>query len=363
MIRQHPRRGFTLVEMLVVMGIIVLLTAAAMLIVPSALDRNRSTDAVTTLRGWLEIAQARAARDGAPRGVRLIVDLSKPHPTSNPASFTGSEERLWITEAQYIEAPPVLVFNPNPPYPNSFVTVGSALQPHPHTPRVEFSYTVAPTGSTTPPAGTVTGRVCMLRGLDANQVLLVTNSMTGGNQPTLSLPVLGTWHRIIGVGAQQQEPNIVSGVNSFFVELTLDHYPDTELGASTFYVTHHFGIYGPPRPLLGEPTMQLPTNTCVDLNQFVSSPAGVVTSDYDILFAPSGSLAFSTTILGDPHVFLCVRDFRKGSPMNLFDPLRVREGGEMMILAIKSRSGAIAVQPVDYAGDPYSFAKQSVSGQ
>ena len=362
MIRQHPRRGFTLVEMLVVMGIIVMLTAAAMLIVPGALDRNRSTDAVSTLRGWLEISQARAARDGAPRGVRLIVDMSKPHPTSNPASFTLSEERLWVTEAQYIEAPPVMVFNPNPPYPNQFVTVGTALQPHPHTPRVEFSYTVAPMGSPTPPAGTVTGRQCTLRGLDANQLALVQSSAASG-QSAISLPVLGTWHKITSVGAQQQEPVIVSGVTSFSIEIILDHYPDTELGASTFYVTHHFGIYGPPRPLLGEPTMQLPTNTCVDLNPNVSSPFGVVPSDYDILFAPSGSLAFSTTIAGDPHVFLCVRDFRKGSPMNLFNAVQVREGGEMMILAIKSRSGAIAVQPVDYAGDPYSFAKQSVSGQ
>jgi hypothetical protein len=49
--------------------------------------------------------------------------------------------------------------------------------------------------------------------------------------------------------------------------------------------------------------------------------------------------------------------------MNLFDANQIRLGGEMMILAIKARSGAIAVQPVDYAGDPYSFAKQSVSGQ
>ena len=149
----------------------------------------------------------------------------------------------------------------------------------------------------------------------------------------------------------------------------LDQYPDTQLGASTHYVTYHFGIYAPPRPLLGEPTMQLPTNTCVDLNTNVSSPAGhtgLPTSRLRHPVRPQRVAGVHDTIGGDSHVFLCVRDQRKGSPMNLFDPARVsRLGGEMMILAIKARSGAIAVQPVDLqiGGDPYSFAKQSVSGQ
>jgi hypothetical protein len=76
-------------------------------------------------------------------------------------------------------------------------------------------------------------------------------------------------------------------------------------------------------------------------------------------------VAFTPTIGAAPQIFLCVRDPRRGSPMNLFDPTGVqpRLGGEMMILAVKSRSGAIAVQPVDLNGDPYSFAKQSISGQ
>ena len=151
--------------------------------------------------------------------------------------------------------------------------------------------------------------------------------------------------------------------HSYDVAVLLDGYPDTQLGSSTHYVTYHFGIFAPPRPLLGEPTMQSPTNTCVDLNQFVSDPFGTAPLDYDILFAPSGALAFTPSVGGAAHVFLCVRDPRKGSPMNLIDPAQIRLGGELMILAIKSRSGAIAVQPVDLAGDPYSFAKQSVSSQ
>jgi prepilin-type N-terminal cleavage/methylation domain-containing protein len=365
MIRHRQRRGFTLVEMLVVMAIIVLITAGAMLVVPGALNRDRSTDAVTSLRGWLEIAQARAARDGAPRGLRLIVDPTKPTAT----------EQLWVTEAQYIESPPVLLFNPNPPYPNG---ITSTFQPHPWTPRVEFLYTLAPVGSTTPPAGTVTGRQCAIRGLTQEQASVLINSTSSGSQPILWMPVLGTWQRIIATNPAYPNPPVpvspATNPASYDVGITLDHYPDTQLGASTSYVTHHFGIYAPPRPLLGEPTMQLPTNTCVDLNAFVSRPDGTAdlaaSRDFDLLFAPNGPLAFSATISGDGHVFLCVRDPRKGSPMDFRSLPQIQAGGEMMILGIKARSGAISVQPVDHnpitmtnPNGPYTFVLQSVSGQ
>jgi prepilin-type N-terminal cleavage/methylation domain-containing protein len=391
MTRSHQRRGFTLVEMLVVMGIIVLISAAAMLVVPAALNKDRSTDAVTNVKLWLEIAQARAARDGAPRGLRFIVDPTKLSPISVPPSPTGSDERLWVTEVQYIEAPPVLVFNPNPPYPNGFVGTVPNLQPHPLTPRVEFVYTVAgpPAMATDPPQGTIINRQCFIRGLTFDQGLQVINATGINNQPTLWLPVLGTWHRIFATipdpatGANPR-PDPAVNPTSYFVEVRLSDpsdlttgYPDMQLGASTYYVTYHFGIYAPARPLLGEPTMQLPTNTCVDLTndpnpaapKIVSTP-GIVPNqpspllqDYDILFAPSGSVAFTPTIGGAPQIFLCVRDPRRGSPMNLFDANQIRQGGEMMILGIKSRSGAITAQPVDLNGDPYSFAKQSISGQ
>jgi hypothetical protein len=244
---------------------------------------------------------------------------------------------------------------------------------------VEFLYTA-------PPPGTVTGRQCFIKGLNVDQATLLINFTRDGNQPILWMPVLGTWHRIIATNPAYPNPPVpvspATNPASYDVAVTLDQYPDTQLGGSTSYVTHHFGIYAPPRPLLGEPTMQLPTNTCVDLlnnpnapfervstpglpRPPVAPPPGYIQPDYDILFAPNGSLAFTTSIGGDGHVFLCVRDPRRGSPMNLFDANQIRLGGEMMILAIKARSGAIAVQPVDLqvGGDPYSFAKQSVSGQ
>jgi hypothetical protein len=48
--------------------------------------------------------------------------------------------------------------------------------------------------------------------------------------------------------------------------------------------------------------------------------------------------------------------------LDLYNTGVVQQGGEMMIVAIKAKSGAIAVAPVDQTADPYSLAKQAVAG-
>src|SRR4051812_44363010 len=101
------RPGFTLVELLVAMAIIIALAAIALMVVPSALDQDRTTDAASSVRQWLMIAKSRAARDQAPRGVRLLIAPNPQVPAKNSA--LGA---LLVTELQYTEAPPVIVPNP-----------------------------------------------------------------------------------------------------------------------------------------------------------------------------------------------------------------------------------------------------------
>jgi prepilin-type N-terminal cleavage/methylation domain-containing protein len=83
------RAGFTLVELLVVMGVIIILSSIALLVVPSVISQDRTTDAAGRLQQWLRLAQLRAARDGLPRGVRLLDNTG-----------TGL-----VTECQYVETP------------------------------------------------------------------------------------------------------------------------------------------------------------------------------------------------------------------------------------------------------------------
>jgi prepilin-type N-terminal cleavage/methylation domain-containing protein len=368
---RNTRRGFTLIELLVVLGLLATLAAMAMVVAPGIMERDRSVEAVTSLKQWLEISRARAARDRLPRGVRLIVDTTKP-----------VSDQLWVTECQYIEAPPVLLFNIEPPYPNGFVDstnpsltvpAGNAnAVPSPLSPRVEFAYTTAPApmAAGLPAQGTITNRQCWIRGLTLEQAATVINYASNNQRPSLWLPVLGTWHRILATTPNTIVPlptPATANPQSYDIALTLDGYPDAQLGASTNYVTHYFGIYGPPRPLLGEPTLQLPRDTCVDLNAGVSVPGGAVGTDYDILFAPGGQMAFTPATGGFSHVFLWFRDPSKvlsvAPVAGVYDVPTLERGGEMMILAIKA-SGAMGIEPVDHSPtDPFAFARQSVSGQ
>jgi prepilin-type N-terminal cleavage/methylation domain-containing protein len=378
------RRGFTLVELLVAMAVIVVLTGLALVVVPGILDQDRTTDGASLTRQFLMISKNRAGRDGLPRGLRLIVGLDQ----NNPAKTNP----LFVTELQYTESPPVLVSNPNmlarvdytsyPPPPR-------LLDPH-----VAMFYT---TNSAT--GGNLVSQRCELRNLsfdDAVQVIQYS---------IIALPTLGTWHRVMNVPAPVQQTATQYGKldpTRYVVPVVLDVYPDAQLGAASSapvpsrspqtpsWTTFHFGLYGAPRPLLGEPLLQLPKNICIDLSFGVSRPAGTVGVDYDIVFAPSGQVIPTTGALrGEGQVNLWVRDYTKLADMTPTTPTplnptlpytyalglqQFRQGGEMQIVALKTRTGSLGVFPVynpeangtypvvkGVGLDPYFFATQGTN--
>ncbi|WP_439621754.1 pilus assembly FimT family protein [Gemmata sp.] len=317
--RRGTRRGFTLIELLVVMALIAGLAAIAMVVAPSAVNKDRTASAVSQIQGALQIARARAVRDGLPRGVRFIY---------NPAP--GKPNPNLVTEYQYIEVAPMFVPNPGGP-------LGVAPYAPTTPPYVEFTYS--------PTTGAVNSRTCRIHSLDGSHQVQV---FAGG---TLYLPTLGTWHRIISATPP-----------SATMTVTLDTYPDQQLGAETHWRTYHFGLNGGPRTLLGEPTLQLPQGTCVDLAQ--SQPPGGGGQDYDILFTPSGLLTGGST-QGLGQVFLLVRDPNKGNPIvsPSPNPATYSNAGEMLVVSIKAKTGGIGAAPVDWSADPFSLAKKSLSGQ
>jgi prepilin-type N-terminal cleavage/methylation domain-containing protein len=328
MIPSHRRNGFTLIELMVVTGLIAVIATMIMAIAPGIMAKDRSVDAATTVQQVLDISKMRAARDGYPRGVRFIVDLNQ----------------TISTQMQYIESRPVVVYNLNPPYPDTY-----AVNPNP--PRVEFLYEPLAAGTIS-----TNTRRCTIHGLTADQAQSIILDAPSKAQ-RLWMPVLGTNHTIIGA------TQAASG-GSVSVTVTLDTYPDQQLGGATHYMTYHFGIYGSPRPLLGEPTVQLPVDTAVDMN--LSRPAGALGRDYDIIFTPAGHLSYSSSVPASGQVFLWVRN--QTLPFDytnyLTNPNVMTVSGEMMIVGIKS-SGATTVQPVDYGvvGDPWFLAKQAVANQ
>lgn len=378
------RRGFTLVELLVAMAVIIVLSGLALVVVPGILDQDRTTEAASLTRQYLMISKSRAGRDGLPRGLRLLTGLDP----NNPAKTSP----LFVTELQYTESPPVLVSNPLaganafPP----FAPYDLANAPH-----VAMFYT-----TNTANGGGLVSQVCELRNLSFDDAIQVIR------YSIISLPTIGTWHRVLVPPLPvPQGAGRYTGLNSarYTVPVVLDTYPDAQLGAASSppvvagtpqtpsWITFDFGIYGAPRPLLGEPLLNLPKNICIDLNFGVSRPAGTVGYDYDILFAPSGQVIPTTgSISGEGQINLWVRDYLKVADMTPTTPTLAKPalpftyatgqqkflaGGEMQLVSLKTRSGSMGVFPVywpDAAGnypvsktvayDPYYFATQGANG-
>jgi prepilin-type N-terminal cleavage/methylation domain-containing protein len=438
----HKRKGFTLVELMVVMGIIALLTAMVMLVAPNILDKDRARDAATQLQGVLANARMRAMRDGVPRGVRLILDpplasqagLFPTVTTPPPASQT---EFTFITASsyQYIEVPPWLVFtnqsgataasNPVISVPNSpwlvFASQSNSLAPFLQFQYVDstqpFTLTNTPPQVPVPqknvtvmsPAGAIQNRICTIGGLtmgQMQQLIAIVNGTNGvvppaSTPPTLGVPTISFWSTIIPGSLQPNPtPNPPPNPMVFSCTIQLSIYPDGLLGGSNVWQVNtpysnpasgtttpaYFGIYQSPRPLLGEPIMQMPVNTTVDLSDGVSQPSfqsiggfqnpstqSLALPGYDILFSPSGQMMAP---FGFSQLFLWVRDATKG-PQNmagamlsnnldqgsffsispfafnntgLFTNAQYQaafpKSGEQLLVTVKGNSGGTGVSPV-----------------
>ena len=240
------RGGWSLLEILVVIALLALLAAMIMAVVPGALDKDRASTAVSQLEAAMQISRSRAIRDGLPRGIRLLP--------------SGTAPNIISTEYQYIESPPAFVANPGGPSGDSPYTTTTSPPSSAGTnaPWVELVYTLTPPSQNGLPPGQVTARVCRIIGLADDQAGTLQGAANGGY---LRLPTLGTWHRIGAV----DPASALSPTRAYTV--ALEDYPDAQLGAASAWRTYHFGVYLPPRPLLGEGALPLPKNTCVDLRQ------------------------------------------------------------------------------------------------
>jgi prepilin-type N-terminal cleavage/methylation domain-containing protein len=326
--RLRARRGFTLIELFVVMALTAALGALTLGLLPGIVNKDNTLKATAEVQGALRIAQGHAASAKRPRGVRFLTN-------GNGVA----------TEMQYLEAPEVVVSDLR-------VLVQGRPQPY-----VQFNYDYDAQGR-------ITGRHCYLIGLNADQTAAI------GIGATLSIPTLGTWSQI--------SSGLLAGN-----EITLDVYPDPYLGAAgppqngsqqngvAIYRSYHFGLYGAPVPQLGEPTVPLPKSikatAAVDLLN--SLPPGAPNVNYDIMFAPNGQTVgtrFSngTQIAANAGVYLWVRDVAKVPTLNQNNPAHFRTGGEQQIVGV--RNGYVGTAPVEwpdlttgaYSRSPYQLARE-----
>ena len=415
--RRPARPGYTLVELLVVMSLIILLAALALGVSQTGMFGSQKViSAGDRVSGWLLIAKQRAVRDGAPRGVRFF---------SSPGDPTR------FTEAQYIESPEAWVPNPgqetNPTGARIVFSIQWWKSPVPGKPNVVSStqptWNAAgdPTGNVNPPkcyyaSGTSSGGSWVVSAAVLSDMSEFDQRVSIGD--SLTLPEFGKNFRITGINASVTEVVTIGGVQvppSAFRELGLMNTPDfsaagtehpssmtpaqalTRPGSLT---TYKFGFQRSPQPLLGEPALQLTGGTAIDYRlSTVANPyktsfggaagpynpptsfgvsaiidtASVGGLSFDIIFAPSGQVLNNNAGL----ICLWVRDTSKGVAHPRLDPTTgacdpsvvFDAAGQQALVVLNTKNGLISTQeiippppganPTTY--DPYRTAKDGIN--
>lgn len=117
--RSARRGGFTLVEMLVTIGILLLLMTITLATVNISMDSDRIASGARSMQSFLEGARNRAIFAGRPRGIRLMTDPNNPtlvtsilyieEPEPFPAEGGAPEGRITIAaDGQTISGVPAM---------------------------------------------------------------------------------------------------------------------------------------------------------------------------------------------------------------------------------------------------------------
>jgi hypothetical protein len=195
-------------------------------------------------------------------------------------------------------------------------------------------------------------------------------------------------------------------------ELQLEAHPDFGAGSGgtvsnpplAVARTTSFAFQGQPRPLVGEPVLQLTGNTVIDVRSKTTvSPIGTPSSPqygesagaawprttlgvrlqpvealtgtvapqfFDVLFAPSGQVLYASEgsvlalwvrdpdkvghpRLDNPAAFTATPGLDTGTPFNA--------AGEQVLVTVYTRTGLIATHPVSNGADPFAAAKDGLN--
>ncbi|SRR5579883_852835 len=396
----NRRKGFTLVEMLVVIGIILVLAALAAAFAPRITDSTNLTRAVDNLEQWLLTAKMRAKRDGLATGIRFVQAqgdtgqyYSQVQYIQQPDPITGG----WLSATQSttgssVQAPPP--YNPNT---NQTIWLnGSMILPTPNPAGLPLAvgtqqftiplqngevaiYNLDATLGGTPLASQWLVQPGDYLELRDGGVYQISGVVTFGPQPTLVPSTTSGWPQaavpvtILQLGAIppwgattyyaiQATPPIATPATQVYLsgntwwnptsspQLVFQAYQSTyeqslAIGSPG---TTNFRIIRQPRILIGEEPLTLPNNYAVDLTPTLGSNVQVGTSGLpEILFAPSGAVLGANAANG--LTGFLVYD-------TTANPVDTNRWG---LIAVQTRTGFIGAYNVGPSGNVFYFAQLS----
>jgi len=312
-LHNSPRRGLTLIELLVTMTIILIISTVLLAFAPGFRDKEKVPRGADSLQGWLATARQWAKRDRMPTGIRLV-----PYSGTNPAYSATTT----FIELQYIQQPPnftSIVTTPG--------TSGSA------------------TGATCPisVSGTTVTSVSGTTVTLAPPNTASCTDFSGGVVVKTSWPVLANDFLVVQGTIHQ-----ISSVNSAST-LTL-------LSAATCVTsTTDYYIVRAPRPFPGEASLKMPQDVVIDFRNIPGTPSPgtprstlvQTNTHYDLVYSPSGELL---TPAGSNLVMFWICDNSKlGATGTVPPPINDDE-----LIAVNGRTGQVASHPVNLSGSAAS---------
>lgn len=336
-----PRRGFTLFELLVVMGIMLSLAGLLVLGGLSYGDQKRVSSTADQLQQYLLIAKSRAKRDKAPRGIRFLVNAQTnlcnqllyvgDQPDWNggiTSSFSiGWEWSPANAQGRPIDGKSIPVYRAHGLGLANFGPFDQADRSNPQTAPHRDAWAIQSGYYLELYGGGLANRITNFSDLRPNLV-----------QP-------GT----VDVVLDLTGPNVTWTPWTAANPYGLPNYPDYPNLAQS-KPTAQYRIIRTPMPIQGEEPIQLADATAIDFNtnSTFGNPidASKVTGgvyQVDILFSPTG--AVTNWRLGTDKIILWVRDTSQpgSGPAGLAQPWDV----EPHLITVFTRTGLIASYPID----------------